>query len=141
MGTGTQTESSPTALVERLQRAINQHDLDALAACFDHDYQSEFPVHSDRAFRGHDQMRKNWSRIFSTVPDIEAVLLHCISEGDTAWAEGERRGTRADGAPSAMRGVTIQGVNQDRITWARLYMEPVQEGAGSDSAVRSLAGR
>ncbi|CAN5312348.1 hypothetical protein BH24ACT19_BH24ACT19_18590 [soil metagenome] len=111
MVTGTQTESSPTALVEHLQQAINQHDLDALAACFDPDYQSEFPVHPDRAFRGHDQMRKNWSRIFSAVPDIEAVLLRYTC------------------------GLTIQGVQQDRIAWARLYMEPAQE-SGTDAAVR-----
>ncbi len=132
----TQAEFSPTALIERLQRAINQHDLDALAACFDPDYQSEFPGHPDRAFRGHDQMRKNWSQIFRAVPDIEAVLLRCVSEGDTAWAEWEWRGAGADGTRHVMRGVTIQGVQQDRITWVRLYMEPVQEGGGVDAALR-----
>jgi hypothetical protein len=43
-----------------------------------------------------------------------------------------------------MRGVTVQGVRQDRIAWVRLYMEPVQEedGGGADEGVRqSLAGR
>jgi ketosteroid isomerase-like protein len=143
MLTGMESESSPTAVLERLQRAINQHDLDALAACFDPDYHSEFPVHPDRTFRAHEQMRKNWSQIFSAVPDIEAVLLCCTSEGDTAWAEWEWTGTRADGTLFAMRGVTIQGVQQDRISWVRLYMEPVQEGGGgADAGVRqSLAER
>ena len=143
MVTEMQTESNPTAVIERLQRAINQHNLDALAACFDPDYHSEFPVHPDRTFRGHEQMRKNWSQIFSAVPDIEAVLLRCPSEGDTAWAEWEWTGTRADGTLFAMRGVTIQGVQQDRISWVRLYMEPVQEGGGgADTGVRqSLAER
>ena len=142
MVTGRQTESSPTALIERLQRAINQRDLDVLVGCFDPAYQSEFPAHPDRAFSGYDQVRKNWSQIFSAVPDIEVVLVRCTSEGDTAWAEWEWRGTHVDGTLFHMRGVTIQGVQQDRITWARLYMEPVQEGAGIDAAVRqSLAGR
>jgi ketosteroid isomerase-like protein len=138
-----ESESSPTAVLERLQRAINQHDLDALAACFEPDYHSEFPVHPNRTFRGDEQMRKNWTQIFGAVPDIEAVLLRCTSEGDTAWAQWEWKGTRADGTPFAMRGVTIQAVQQDRIAWVRLYMEPVQEGgAGADAGVRqSLAGR
>jgi ketosteroid isomerase-like protein len=83
MVTDVESESSPTAVLERLQWAINQHDLDALAACFDPDYHSEFPVHPDRTFRGHEQMRKNWTQIFGAVPDIEATLLRCTSEGDT----------------------------------------------------------
>jgi ketosteroid isomerase-like protein len=135
--------SSTTAVLERLREAVNRHDLDALAACFDPDYHSEFPAHPDRTFRGHEQMRKNWTQIFGAVPDIEAVLLRCASEGDTAWAEWEWTGTRSDGAPFAMRGVTVQGVQHDRIAWTRLYMEPVQEGGGgADEGVRqSLAGR
>lgn len=132
----------PAALVERLRRAIDGHDLDELAACFAPDYRSEFPAHPDRAFGGHEQMRKNWTRIFAAVPDIEAVLLRSAVAGDTAWAEWEWHGTRADGAPHVMRGVTIQGVESGRVAWVRLYMEPVQTGAGSDAAVREiLAGR
>jgi len=135
--------SSTTDVLQRLREAINRHDLDALAACFEPDYHSEFPAHPDRTFRGHEQMRKNWSEIFGAVPDIEAALLRYASEGDTAWAEWEWQGTRSDGAPFAMRGVTVQGVRQDRIAWVRLYMEPVQEGdGGADEGVRqSLAGR
>ncbi len=123
-------------MVAELQKAINQHDLDAMMACFAPEYESEFPAHPNRTFRGNEQMHKNWSQIFATVPDIEAVLLHCISDGDTVWAEWEWRGTRIDGTRHLMRGVTVQGVKQDRIAWVRLYMEPVQVGAGTDAAIR-----
>jgi ketosteroid isomerase-like protein len=134
--------SSTTAVLQRLREAINRHDLDALADCFEPDYRSEFPAHPDRAFRGHEQMRKNWSQIFGAVPDIEAALLRSASEGDTVWAEWEWTGTRADGTPFATRGVTVQGVRHDRIAWVRLYMEPVREGGGADEGVRQgLAGR
>ncbi len=136
-------DESPIAVIERMTRAVNRHDLDALAACFAPDYRSEFPAHPDRAFRGHEQMRKNWSQIFGVVPDIEALLLRHASDGDTVWAEWEWRGTRADGTRHVMRGVTIQAVEEDQISWVRLYMEPVEEaGAGTDAAVRQfLAGR
>ncbi len=86
-------------------------------------------------------MLKNWTQIFSAVPDIEAALLRCTSEEDTVWAEWEWKGTCADDAPFAMRGVTVQGVQQGRITWARMYMEPVEIGAGSDAAVRQSLDR
>jgi len=137
-----QAKSSPTALIERLRRAINQHDLDALIACFDPDYRSEQPLHPGRGFDGKEQVRKNWARIFDAVPDIEMTMLRCASEGDTVWAECEWRGTRADGATFTMRGVTIQGVRRGRISWARLYVELVEEGGENiDEAVQSMTER
>lgn len=129
-------QTGPTAVMVRVRDAISKHDLDALASCFDPNYQSDFPVHPDRAFRGHAQMRKNWSQIFGAVPNIEATLLNCTSEGDTVWAEWDWRGVRADGSKHVMRGVTVSGVKEDRIAWVRLYMEPVQEGAGTDAAIK-----
>lgn len=132
-----QTPTGSPSVIERLGDAINRHDLEALAACFAPDYASEFPAHPDRTFRGTAQMRKNWAQIFGGVPDIAATLLRSASDDGTAWGEWEWRGTRADGAPFAMRGVTIVGIAHDRITWARMYMEPVETGgAGNDAAVR-----
>jgi ketosteroid isomerase-like protein len=129
--------TAPLSVIERMRDAINAHDLDTLAACFAPDYASEFPAHPDRAFRGRDQMRRNWVQIFGGVPDLAATLLRSASDDGTAWAEWDWRGTRADGAPFAMRGVTIVGVERDLITWARMYMEPVETGgAGNDAAVR-----
>lgn len=63
--------------------------------------------------------------------------MRSASEGETAWAEWEWTGTRSGGAPFVMRGVTVQGVRRGRISWSRLYMEPVQENSTSaDAAVR-----
>ena len=127
--------SGPTACIRSIQQAISQHDLDALTSCFDPDYQSEFPAHLDRSFRGHAQMRTNWSQIFGAVPDIHAELLRLVEHGDTVWAEWEWSGTQTSGARFWQRGVTIQGVRQGRVVWVRLYMEPVQErGAATDAA-------
>jgi hypothetical protein len=40
-----------------------------------------------------------------------------------------------------MVGVFVCGVREERISWARLYMEPVEHaGAGIASAVRSMTG-
>lgn len=142
MGLDKGSAAAPPAAITSLQRAINQHDLDAMADSFDPDYRSEFPAHPDRAFRGHDQMRMNWTQIFGAVPDIKAVLMGWATEGDTVWAEWEWKGTRRDGAKHVMRGVTIHGTHLGRTAWVRLYMEPVQESGGVDAALREqLTGR
>lgn len=131
---------SPQSLLERLQAAQNHHDLEAFLDCFDPDYQSEQPVHPDRDFRGREQVRKNWSALFSSMPDFRSELLRAATDGDARWAEWRWSGTRADGTRLDMRGMTIFGIQDDRITWGRLYMEPVDEvGVGIDATVRSLA--
>lgn len=132
----TQADTSSLAVMERLRRAINQHDLDAMAQCFAPDYRSTFPVHPGRAVGGREQMRKNWSQIFADVPDIHADVLRSCVSSDTVWTEWDWTGTRGDGAAFHHRGVTVQGVEQDQIVWVRLYMEPVQEDGGRQGAGR-----
>jgi ketosteroid isomerase-like protein len=119
----------PGAMVDRLCQAANQHDLDALTACFTPDYRNETPVHPARGFEGRAQVRKNWEQIFAAVPDI-AAKVRWIAEGHEAWSEWEMSGTRRDGSPHLMRGVVIFGVDDGQASWARFYLEPVQEGGG-----------
>jgi len=123
-------------MVDRLCEATNQHDLDALAGCFALDYRNETPVHPARGFEGRAQVRKNWEQIFAAVPDITAQV-RWVAEGNEAWSEWEMSGTRRDGSPHLMRGVVIFGVEDGQASWARFYLEPVQEGGGGvDDAVR-----
>ncbi len=133
----TQAEANPAAVIDRIQRAVNEHDLDALGACFQVDYRSEQPIHPDRAFRGREQMRNNWAQIFGAVPDITADVLRCAVDGDTVWAEWELRGARRDGAKQVTAMVTIGGVQEGEFAWMRLYMEQMSTGEGIDAAVRA----
>jgi hypothetical protein len=135
------TQSSPISVIERLHKAMNAHDLDAFVACFDPRYDSEQPTHPDRKFTGSEQVRKNWSGIFSAIPDFQAELLRSVASGETIWSEWQWRGKRTDNTPFAMRGVIIFGICNDRIAWGRLYMEPVEVGTGIDAAVRNLSGK
>lgn len=128
-------------VAERLGAAMNARDIEAFVACFDEEYESEQPVHPDRAFRGRDQVRSNWSAIFEGVPDFTAELIATSVEGDTEWSEWRWRGTQADGTPLDMAGVIVGGVRDGRLRWARLYVEPVEQGgAGIDAAVRDISG-
>ena len=129
-----------TNVLERLQAAQNRHDLDAFVACFDLGYHSEQPVHPDRAFAGSEQVRTNWAEVFAGVPDFQAELLRSASTADTGWAEWHWHGTREDGTPLDIRGVTIFGIRDDLIVWGRLYLENVEAaGQGIGQAVRRMA--
>ena len=126
-------------VIERLLQAQNQHDLDAFLVCFDPDYQSEQPCHPNRAFGSRDQVQKNWSSIFSNVPDFRSELFGSVTQGDHIWTEWRWYGTRTDGTRFEMRGVTIFGIQDDRIRSGRLYMEPVEEqGADIDASVKEM---
>lgn len=119
----------PLACIVRLQQAMNDHDLEAMTDCFHSDYGSTFPAHPERAFQGHESMRANWSGIFAGIPDLHTTLLRSSVDGDTVWSEWEWQGHQRDGATFSMAGVTLQGVRDGRIEWARLYMEPVLPAA------------
>src|SRR6476646_4853951 len=134
--------SSGLAVAERLRAAVNLHDLDALAGCFDVDFVNEPPAHPARSYRGRDQGRRNWAHIFAAVPNLEAELIDSASTGDTVWTEWEMRGTRRDGAPHLMRGVSVFKVDDAEFTSVRFYLEPVEQGGvGIELAVQSALGR
>jgi ketosteroid isomerase-like protein len=133
------TPLSSPSVIERLHIAQNQHDLEAFLDCLAPEYESEQPVHPDRAFQGREQVRKNWSALFTSLPDFHSELLRATNDGDAWWAEWHWWGTRADGTQLDMRGVTIFGVRDDLIAWGRLYMESVEEaGAGIDAQVQRM---
>jgi ketosteroid isomerase-like protein len=130
-----------TALAGRLAAAMNAHDIDAFVALFAEDYDSRQPAHPDRAFRGRGQVRENWSEIFAAVPDFRAELVAQAAGSDDLWTEWRWHGTHADGSRLEMAGVIVFGVRDDRFAWARLYVEPIEEGEGIDAAVQDMSGR
>jgi limonene-1,2-epoxide hydrolase len=130
-------DSGPAAVVERLCRAVNDHDLPALVACFAPGYRNETPVHPQRGFTGREQVRRNWEQILAAIPDLTVEVLRCAVDRDTVWAEWEHRGTRPDRSAHLMRGVVIFGVKDGMADWARFYLEPVQEdGDDVNAAIR-----
>jgi limonene-1,2-epoxide hydrolase len=131
----------PRAVLERLHRAMNEHDVELFVANFHDDYRSEQPAHPDRAFGGREQVGENWTTMFAEIPDFEAEVISSAVDGDTVWAEWSWRGQRRDGVRFALGGVTLFGVHDGRISWGRLYMEAVTGGEGDiRAAVRRMTG-
>ncbi|HEX3644641.1 MAG TPA: nuclear transport factor 2 family protein [Vicinamibacterales bacterium] len=128
-------------VLARLEEATNAHDLNLLVACFAPDYRNDTPAHPERGFTGREQVSRNWEQIFAAIPDLTARVLRSAVDGSEIWSEWEHRGTRRDGSAHVMRGVVIFGVANGLVTWARFYLEPVQEGGGNvDAAVRHQVG-
>jgi ketosteroid isomerase-like protein len=129
-------------VIERLALALNAHDLDAVTRLIHPDYRSEQPAHPGRNFVGRTQMRANWEAMLAGIPDLRADVCRSVEDGNTTWTEWHWWGTRTDGQPFTMRGVTLFDISADQIVAGRLFMEEVeQDGAGIDQTVSDLSGR
>lgn len=131
-----------------LQDAMNAHDLAALTACFADDYRNETPAHPGRSFEGRAQVERNWATILASTPDLAADLVRwTVGEPGTVWAEWAWSGTRPDGVPLRIAGVTVLGTGAEAadpghevITWARFYMEPVEQASDNADGIRRAVG-
>jgi limonene-1,2-epoxide hydrolase len=131
-----------TDVIERLAEAMNRHDLDGAVGLVHEDYRSEQPAHPGRAFVGRAQMRANWEAMFAGIPDLRVEVLASVQGGATTWTEWRWSGTRTDGVPVDVRGVTLFEISDGAIVAGRLYMEDVEvETSGIDEAVQARSGR
>jgi hypothetical protein len=116
--------AGPRTVIESLRSAFNAHDLDAFVGHFAADYDSKWPIHPDRDFRGVQHVRDRWSGNFERIPDFRGDLLAVAIVGDDAWTEWRWHGTRLDGSAFDEQGVIIYTVRSGLIVAARLYLEP-----------------
>jgi hypothetical protein len=73
------------------------------------------------------------------MPDFSAQLIGYAVNSDSIWTEWEWQGTRKDNSKLFIRGVMIMGVEAGKITWGRLYVEPVEaSGKGIEAAVQEV---
>ena len=127
------------SLLLKLNDAFNTHNMQALMECFEQNYLSEQPVHPDRTFQGREQVRRNWASNFDEMPDFSAQLIRHVTNHDSIWTEWEWQGTRRDNSKLFMRGVMIIRVQEGKLTWSRLYVEPVEmNGKGIEAAVAEV---
>ena len=130
-----------TDIIDRMLIAMNQHDLDGAVSLIHPDYRSEQPAHPSFAFVGRAQMRANWEAMFTGIPDFRAELCRSVDDGDTTWSEWHWSGTRSDGQPFEMRGVTLFEIRDGQVVAGRLYMEDVdREAASLDQVVENRSG-
>jgi ketosteroid isomerase-like protein len=132
----------PAGPVRRVFEAISRHDLEGMVACFAEDYLNETPIHPDRGFRGREQVRKNWTSILAAIPDLVPFVVRATTAPDgMVWVEWGQRGTRRDGVPVDLAGVSVFTLADDLVSAVRFYLEPVEHASGDvDAAVREATG-
>lgn len=127
-------------VISRFIEAINQHDAEAVAACFAADYRDESPTHPARAFGGRDYVLRNWSEVLRAVPDFAAELRLCLADDGVTMNELRFHGRRDDGTRLDLRGVNVFGIRDGEIAWGRIYLEPVEAvGPGIDQVLHEVA--
>ena len=131
-----------TDIIDRMVVAMNKHDLDGAAGLIHQDYRSEQPAHPSLAFVGRAQMRANWEAMFAGIPDFQAEVRRSVTDGDTTWTEWRWSGSRSDGQPFEMRGVTMFEIRDGQVVAGRLYMEDVdREAVSIEEVVETRSGR
>lgn len=79
--------------------------------------------------------------MFAGIPNFHAELPRSAQHGDTTWSEWIWSGTRTDGLPFEVRGVTLFQIDAEFIVAGRLYMEEVEAAqVGIEQAVEELSG-
>ena len=132
--------TSPSTVVKRVVEAQNDHDLEGMLEWIAPDYQTETPLHPERNFTGHDQVRETWETVFRTTPDFEATLLNLVEDGTTVWAEFRYSGTQLNGTPLDMGGVIIVDVEDGQLAHGRVYLEPSETGEETWQEVYEVEG-
>ena len=118
----------------KLEKAINSHDANSIAACFSADYVSETPHHPSRNFAGRVTVLSNWTAMLTQIPNLTARVLRCAVNGDEVWSEWEMKGTAADGTSTGIAGPVIWRTDSHGlVSWARFYLDPVTDDPISPS--------
>lgn len=123
---------SGTEILQRMEKAMNAHDLDEFVDCFTEDFVSELPLHPQRNFVGRETVRKNWGGLFAHVPDLVGTVLQSVVDGDQIWSEWEIRGNTQAGVPYLARGAAIHGLRDGRLASVRFYLDNVEDATDAD---------
>ena len=119
-------------LLEQMRAALDAHDLDTFVEFFREDYVGERPRHPGSPVSSREDVRTNWAEVISDVPDLRVDVPAAVQDANTIWSEWRAYGTARGGAMLELRGVIIFGIQDGKVAWSRMYMEPVEQGLTLD---------
>ncbi len=132
----------PGEIAESFVAAVSRHDPDAVARCFAEDYEDVAPARRGGVVRGRDEVRANFVRMFTSMPDVKAAIV-CPARGT-----GERgvdgvaavRDSSDDGTIMDFVGVNIFGVAGGTFRWDRIYTELARSAGGIEAQLARMTG-
>jgi len=121
-------------LIQRYFDAFNQHDIEAVMACF-----HEHPVIVDttgKRWEGRDVVRRHYETGFDLFPDGHCDLRLCTGNGGRGVAESLFRGTRAQfGKVVEALGAEVMEIADGKIKEIRDYHQPSPAKTGEHRVV------
>lgn len=130
----------PGAVAEAFVGAISRHDPDAVANCFAEDYADEAPARRGEVVRSRDEVRANFARMFTSMPDVTATIIRLAERENDVWIEWLLSGTRDDGTTMEFVGVNIFGVADGTFRWGRIYTELARSAGGIEAQLARMTG-
>lgn len=130
----------PGDVAESFVAAISRHDPDAVARCFAKDYEDEAPARPGEVVQGRDEVRANFARMFTSMPDVRATIIRLAEREDEAWIEWRLSATRDDGSTMDFVGVNIFGVADGAFRWGRIYTELARSAGGIEAQLARMTG-
>jgi ketosteroid isomerase-like protein len=130
----------PGEVAESFVAAISRHDPDAVARCFAEDYEDEAPARRGEVVQGRDEVRANFARMFTSMPDVTATIIRLVEREDEAWIEWRLTGTRDDRTTLDFVGVNVFGVADGAFRWGRIYTELVRDAGGIEAQLARMTG-
>ncbi len=103
-------DTARLATLERLFTAFNDHDADAVMACFVPSavfFAAAGPGPTGRRFEGVAAIRAAFVAVWTDLPDVQWGVHRSRIVGDEAVTEWLFTGTRADGARIAVEGLDL----------------------------------
>lgn len=130
----------PSEVAESFVAAISRHDADGVARCFAEDYEDEAPARRGEVVRGRAEVRANFARMFTSMPDVNATIIRLAERENEVWIEWRMSGTREDGTSMDFVGVNIFGVTDGTFRWGRIYTELARNAGGIEAQVARMTG-
>lgn len=118
------TPDDTRTAVERLNDALNAHDLDALMAAFTDDcvFENTGPRPDGERYAGAEAVRAFWAQWLIANPDARFETEEMIVHGDRAVVRWVYHKTRA-GQPWHLRGVDLFRVRDGRVAEKLAYIK------------------
>jgi len=111
--------------VLRFVEAVNNGDIDELAASIHPDFEMVVPQHPARGFKGKDQEVKNMRYLMTKFPEGRIEVQRMVETSSEVWIENSYVSSELQ-----MAAVVIFAIDQETntIRSGRYYSEPVDRG-------------
>lgn len=112
-------------VVQRLNEALNRHDVDAVMALMTDDclFDNTYPPPDGERFVGQAAVRAFWERMLASAPDARFTTEEIFAYGDRCTVRWRYDFTGADGVAGHIRGADVCRVRDGKVAEKLAYVK------------------